>query len=319
MNRRQLGLLRRAVSRLAVACGIGLVLGTGGLASAGIVVDGLASDWDVSVQNNNLSDYDTRAGSPGRQNIIGSASSTHSRGFGFGGSNVLRYMSEDTEDSNNNYWVGPQWGGQNYDSEFLGGSLLDGDMLSVLIVSGQRPNNGLAYYSPGDVRITTSIGTFGVEVGGNSTNNFGTTYSLDGNGNTVSVTTHSTSAGSIWKTTGSSSWLNDSIAALPDYPVQLNHGNSGVTYVGQSNFVFNKTYGGSSGQHSIIELQFNATVLFGHGVTIQSISWYPSCANDEMVINLNQTTAPEPATLVGLAGLLTATLVGARRRRVVAN
>jgi hypothetical protein len=69
--------------------------------------------------------------------------------------------------------VTPWTGGQKYDAEFLAvaldrqaGQSLRNAKLSILIVSGLRPDNGASYFAPGDIRVDGAAGSFGIEIGG---------------------------------------------------------------------------------------------------------------------------------------------------------
>src|SRR3569623_1864256 len=116
-----------------------------------IQVDGDLSDWDVVVSDGNESNFYHLNPSIG----------------------LLGYHRDDQSDSaGDGGYLGPHYGGQNYDAEFMGVALQD-SMLYVAIVTGQRPDNGLERYSPGDILIVTSNGLFGIEVGGGKGGNNG--------------------------------------------------------------------------------------------------------------------------------------------------
>lgn len=155
---------------------------------------------------------------------------------------------EDIFDGSNSQDVDPNRGGQNYDAEWMGTALV-GNTLYLGILSGVRPDNGFDKFGVGDVRLVAKnaqgqvIAEFGIEVGGGKggvsgdtaagvggtsvANSIGSTYLLDGSGNTTGVvlaensTSYATSsgtgtlgsnayklntgqtAGTIWKTKGS--------------------------------------------------------------------------------------------------------------------
>ena len=172
--------------------------------------------------------------------------------------------------------------------------------LADSIVTGQRPDNGFKYFEPGDIRIETSLGTYGIEVGGGkggkggsaiSDGASGSTYKMNSNGD---VTDHYTAssrqvAGSIW---ADLDWLADPIA--PYGPVQFKiDGDS--TLVGQADYVF--TRNSYTTQHAVIELAFDLDVL--EGAMIQSVHWRPTCGNDEL--NVQFDAVPEPTTIAFLA------------------
>jgi hypothetical protein len=299
----------RALAILCIALGL-----TSPQARAAIVVNGLLNDWNVTVSDNN--------------------------GSNFSSPNAPFFMREDTDDlAGDGGFVGPLYGGQNYDGEFLA-ARLDGTRLSIVVVSGQRPDNGLARFGPGDIRIVTSAGTFGIEVGGGAGGGSGTqivqgalgaTYRLNSHGFTAGVLYSNGSstgtitgspplvasalqtAGSVWK---NPTWIDDPIP--PPGPTQMQF--VGGTYVGLSDYVY--TRNSVTTQHSIIELGFDAYSFIGNA-TINSISWRPSCGNDELDITLNTTIpTPEPASLAiwsllaGAAGCLGACRIAPSRQRV---
>lgn len=298
---------------------------------AGIVVDGSTSDWGVTVIDGTSTNK--TPSSFGTGTLLVPAVSNN----GYGGNAVyyrylpnsketLFFQTEDQDDTAGvGGYLGPYYGGQDYDAEFLGASLSNGRTLSILLVSGQRPDNGngLSNYSPGDIRISTSVGVFGIEVGGNANDNFATTYTLNSSGFTTSVATYNTrTAGSIWKTSSTPDsdayWIPDAIPAAPNYPVQLNHATVGgmpaSNFVGNANFLFTKNSVTSS--HSILEASFDAFSLFGAGVKINSISWYPSCGNDSLIITMGGAqTVPEPSALAIVPSLSLLAMFCQRYRR----
>ncbi len=260
---------------------IALLFSLSALAFAGtITVDGDLSDWGVTVADSNASTFDI---------------STDPLEIG-----LLDFMSEDTDDNNNNYWVGPNYGGQNYDAEFLGVASYGGN-LYLAIVSGQRPDNGLKYYAPGDIRIETSSGVFGIEVGGGlyGTSDLGyfivegaagTTYVLTSSGYTDSVVSPITQlAGSVWQ---NAVWFVDPIT--PGVETQQL---SGGALVGTADYYFTRNSYGD--QHSIIELSVPLG-FFGAQNTITDIYWRPSCGNDELHVGL----LAIPTNIVPLPGAM---------------
>jgi len=292
---------------------IALLFSFGTLAFAGtITVDGDLADWGVSVD-------DSTTSTPA-SNITGYA--------GHSGIGLLGWMCEDTDDTSNSYYVGPNYGGQNYDAEFLGVASYGGD-LYLAIVSGQRPDNGADKYAPGDIRIVTSGGVFGIEVGGGLYDSddgsyivagaLGTTYGLTDSGYTKSVDTAITQlAGSVWK---DATWYTD-----PIFPGVETQQISGGTHVGTANYHFTRNSWFTSseswgGQHSIIELSVSLST-FGAQNTITDIYWRPSCGNDELHVelpNIPTNIVPLPGAIG--PGLVVLALLGVarsiRRRRVL--
>lgn len=263
-------------------------------------VDGDLSDWGIAVA-------DGTAASPVGTNYSGLRT------------DLAGYHEEDTNDRSNSYYLGPNYGGQNYDGEFFGAAV-QGSTLYLGILTGQRPDNGFdssgrGLFSPGDIRIETSLGVFAIEVGGGAVGNAGaaitegaagTTYQVNSHGYTTgSVTTDPLQvAGSIWSNVD---WILDPIA--PSQPVQFEI-NGGSTQVGTADYIY--TRNSVTNQHSIIELAFDMGA-FG-GASITDFYWLPSCGNDELHINTDITTVPEPASMALLALGLVGMGMGRRRK-----
>lgn len=274
---------------------------------AGFVVDGDLSDWGVT--NSTLTTW-----------TIASVSSGAAIGDGF----EFKYMREDSSDTaGDSGFLGPNYGGQNYDAEFLGVGR-NGSYLVIAIVTGQRPDNGFARFAPGDIRIGTSLGYFGVEVGGGAGGNGGaainegapgSTYTLNSSGFTTAHTASPPgnlhTAGSVWLTSPSD-WILDPITAgTPPFdgkqPVQLQF--TGGILKGTADYIY--TLNSLTAQHAVIELAIPMSV-FG-GALIESVQWAPACGNDVLYVE-TAIHSPEPATLVmsllGMAGF-----AGVRRYR----
>ncbi|MFO1092515.1 MAG: PEP-CTERM sorting domain-containing protein [Planctomycetaceae bacterium] len=239
------------------------------------------------------------------------------------------YFKEDTPGNDGHgTTLGPNQGGQDYDAEFIGVGV-SGTKLNIVIVTGQRQDNGLAYYSPGDIRITATNGDlFGIEVGGGkggagassvglgsagsffNLNSDGTTKT-DGSGVVFDSISHT--AGTVWKTL-STDWQVDPInGGTPPLngqeQVQVQF-TKGTLKGAASSYIY--AFGSTLGQHAVIELQVDLSV-FG-GDTLNNMRWAPSCGNDFVYVDLATVTthneAPEPATfvmgmlgMVGMAGL----------------
>jgi len=312
--------------------GLGLLGVVAGAApAAALTVDGNLSDWNVTVN-----DWTSYCGTS-------NAGSCHSSVFstvaapGLGGTFI-----EDTNDKSNSYAVGPNSGGQNYDVEFMAVAL-QGSNLFVAISSGQRPDNGKSYYSPGDIRIVVNGTTkYGIEVGGGvgglsssssaiTEGAAGTTYNVTSSGYTNSTTptlatAAAQTAGSIWKNV---SWITDPIynSSNPSDPnnpkteVQFQT-NGSSQQVGTADYVF--TRNSSTTQHSFIELSFDLSVLLGSDQSAWSnnfleLGWAPSCGNDIGVVfeipPQGDIPNPEPATIsIMLLGLVGAARMRRRRR-----
>lgn len=279
------------------------IAATATAASAGtLVVDGDTSDWGVYVGHGNTSNMNSYSGHPG----IG----------------LLGFVAEDQDDfADVTGYLGPLSGGQDYDAEFLAAAQ-DGGLLHVLLVSGQRPGNSFKWFGPGDLRIETSAGTYGLEVGGGPggpgapdsvvEGDAGTTYTFKSNGYTLAAngTDAAQTAGSLWF---SPTWLDDPIA--PFEPTQMEIG--GGLFVGLADYVF--TLNSYTWQHSVIELAFDPAWLDGE---LTSIHWRPAWGNDELdlvvrlVDDLNRQGAPigAPLPAAAIPGFLGLVALGAIRR-----
>lgn len=282
--------------------GMAVVIGLAAAAHAGpITVDGDLSDWGLTIADNN-------------------GSNINAGGYSYGKPAwVYDFMSEDTEDRYNNYQVGPEWGGQNYDAEFLGVASHDGKIFLAL-VSGQRPDNGASLWAPGDIRIETTNHRYGIEVGGGAAKSGGAGiaegapgafYYLNSNGYTVSPFVDETNAFLAGTLVEDATFWNDPIN--PHLPTQVEQVLAG-TNLGLTDYFF--SLNSISTQHSLIELSFDASLLDGD---IKSIHWRPSCGNDELDIVFEAPFRPQSVPLprgavLGFAGLGFLGLLGYRRR-----
>lgn len=277
-------------------------------------VDGNLSEWGITVGDNNTSNF-AGLGKIG----VGSAL--------LGGSTLYYHVEDQNDNAGASAYVGPQYGGQAYDAEFMG-VVVQGSKISLAIVTGQRPSNGLSKFSPGDIRIQTSIGSFGIEVGGVpvtdtvttvTEGDLGVTFQMNSDGSTRgakdsgsglygSPTTAFAApqfnqvAGSIWH---NPVWLQNPLSPTMDVQILSVSG----TPFGMADFVY--TLNSQTAKHSIIELVFD---FQGMG-EVQSIAWSPGCGNDIVEVELPPGVhAPEPASLAVWAGLLMGVFCWRRRR-----
>ena len=241
-----------------------------------------------------------------------------------GQSFTYKYVMEDSNDTSNSYTVGPNTGGQNYDSEFMGIGRY-GDQVVIGILTGQRPDNGFSNFAPGDIKITTDKGVFGVEVGGGiggtSASNsavrlggLGTNYMTASDGSTVgalnsdgsykvnngistSTLKQNTSgnnslahplqtAGSIWF---NPVWLKDPIAnPTTDVQIQYSSG-SPVGYADSYMYTRNQTDLNSpqwwkADVYQHAIIEVAIPISVFIGAQITQVEWSPSCGNDILVI-----------------------------------
>lgn len=279
-----------------LAAGMAMVSLPAGAAT--ITVDGDLSDWGVTVADSNNSNFSSPASNIG----------------------LLATFEEDQNDNTNNLYLGPNYGGQNYDAEFLGVALQN-TTLFVAIATGQRPDNGLKNYSPGDIHLTIDGQTYGIEVGGGVGGGAGTmitegadgsTYNLNSNGYTTGygTTAAAQTAGSVWV---GADWINDPIAPYSPVQMQINGASSQVA---TADYAY--TRNSVTSQHAIIELALDVTNLMDEdGEGLIGIHWSPSCGNDivhALFTASLETQIPEPGSaLVWLSGF--GVMAGMRYRR----
>lgn len=289
---------------------------------ASITIDGNLSDWGVSLANNNASNIMPKAAAPGSGSPHCAAPLDY------------YYACEDTNDNDASGLVGPQYGGQDYDVEFLAaarGAGANVGRLFVGIASGLRPDNGASHYGPGDLFLKVNGVGYVIEMGGGAGHTGGAAlgaqtqgqagsfYNLDANGNTVSQTPLANqSVGSVWRvadgTTTQTAWATQA--------TQWQKGANAVSVGAATVYSTLDSLSGNQNQHAVIEVGIDLA-LFGIGnqlATIDELRWGPSCFNDVLSINGIIPAIPEPATLpmtaLGL-GLLTFTALR-RRARVIA-
>jgi len=307
---------------MVTAIALGLTLVWGSTASAAIVtVDGGLSDWDVTpIDGTNTAG----SGSVYPAGTAGTGTATAFTGGGphtTGGGFTYKYDIEDIDDdSGHGVFLSPNYGGQDYDAEFLGAGT-DAGTLYIAILTGQRPDNGLLYFAPGDIYIMTDNGVYGIEVGGGAGHSgsdvgpidesaAGSYYDLFPNGTTDTHLAGAFGAGDLVYANLAANW-EDAIASSGGFDVQLLSGR----YTGYTaDYVF--TLDTSTNKHGVIELALDLAG-FGAGNTITSIRWAPSCGNDLsfLQVDLNaEGDVPEPTSLALLVmgGL---SFLGVRRFR----
>jgi len=261
------------MSQRILAVGLACLVFGSAPAFASFIVDGDLSDWGVTVADNNNSVF----------------------GFSTAFSVLGTHLEDQNDNAGDGGALGPNQGGQNYDAEMMAVAVHAGHMY-VAVVTGQRPDNGFTRYAPGDIRIETDAGSYGLEVGGGpgggdgtllSTGAFGSTYTLKGNGYTLAhaYANERQTVGSIW---GEVTWLMDPIN--PKEPTQFEITNASE-FLGEAEYIY--TRDSDTAQHAVIEFAFDLSLFAGQ--TLESIHWRPSCGNDELDV-----AVPEPGALASL-------------------
>lgn len=270
-------------------------------------VDGNASDWGVTVADANGSSFPT----------------------------TVYSMTEDTSDFHGDSgYVGPNYGGQNYDVEYMAAQV-HGTRVYLLMVSGLRPDNGLKRFGPGDIRVRNGSGTiYGIEIGGGVgggdgsmliEGQKGSTYKLRNNGYTISHADADAAqtTGSIWKDV---TWVQDPINPKTPVQFEIDANSERLDINGAYSPVeYRYTRDTQTDEHSVIEMSFDLRTFIdiGHNGLLD-IEWGPSCGNDVLHVTIPIPTlstvtlldVPEPGAILtfslALAGLGG---VAAKRRR----
>ena len=289
----------------------------GNVFAAPIVVDGRLDDWGVRLGDANTSNISVPL-APASVNAVPVA--CFSKG-----------MCEDQNDTSNSHALGPHFGGQNYDVEFLG-VRRQGSQIFIGIASGLRPDNGFGLYGPGDLFLRLDGIAYAIEIGGGAGGSSallgtallggsaGSTYTLNSSGHTTALAAQSAAqkAGSIWRESDIN-YLKDPITHTINTQFTLKPGRTDSDKIGDADFIFTRNQtpdtvnGGFLTQHSVIELSFDAG-LFG-GVDELEAYWGPVCSNDGLEYHGN--VVPEPGTCalfaLGLAGFGGARFGGIRK------
>ncbi len=347
-----------------------LLLG-GGQAMAGITaitVDGNLADWGITRNPGGVNGdpkgtllYDATAYSgyqyPSASNSEDYYGTRDSYVPATGDSHTLSlyYHLEDSEDHKNGYQTGPLYGGQDYDAEALVVHVSQTDVY-IAIATGQRFDNGRAYYAPGDIYIADTNGDrrFGIEVGGGVGRNpwdgtswmikegdSGTHYNVKSDGYTSTnnpADSTKRQAGSIWATTNAD-WESNPTNGQKTQLVALTVDESQLladyvyyapAYDGDGNDLKpRKNSDDLFDAHAFIELSFSIDSVTGLEELLADgavFGWSPVCGNDLLATPVvkvelsppegGDSAAPEPASALVWGGLL----LGCgwiRRRRMV--
>lgn len=292
-----------------------------------VAVDGSLADWGVNLLNNDGSNIRPNVASGGSTSPLCTVPASQV------------WACEDSSDTaTSGGFVGPQYGGQNYDVEFLGAAR-SGNNLFIGIASGLRPDNGFTAYAPGDLFFTINGVGYVVEMGGGTggatttiqtSGMDGAYYQLDSSGNTTVATQMSNQViGSIWKVPAGAPLLNSSAISggtngvtstsswAGTVPTQFLRGTDSI-YVGQATvFETLNVTPASYNQHAVVEVSIDMSIAafeISNGYSMTDLHWGPACYNDVLLVaGLAPPTIPEPSTTL-LFGLGMLGLIGLRRR-----
>jgi hypothetical protein len=257
---------------------LALVVSLGTTAHGAPVVDGNLAEWGIGMQGGHNT-YDALYGVSYPMASNGGVAGTITSGLPIG--LPVDFHVEDSNDSSGiDYRVGPLYGGQDFDAEFLGVAHDPlGNKLWIAISTGQRSDNAFAYFEPGDILIQTVHGTYyGVET-------WGKTFNLDSLGHVTSVV-DGFQQGSLVETSGTGDWLGG-ISGSNNPTTQV----VGGTVVGTTDFVYHEAGLVGGTQHAWIEAGIDLS-LFDSAPSL--VRWAPSCGNDELEIEVTITPLSPP-------------------------
>jgi hypothetical protein len=186
-----MGVSRRAAGWAGALMGAALMTAGHAVAAQLPAANGSLSDWGITVKDGNVCTGNcTNSSSALHFNGNGTIYNTglgattgfqlqdRVEGIAFGapgapsaGNPGGTPRNEDIYDGLNTGLVDPNYGGQNYDAEWMG-TALNGTKLSIAILSGVRPDNGFSKFAPGDIRLVAKnsgggvIAEYGIETGG---------------------------------------------------------------------------------------------------------------------------------------------------------
>ena len=143
-------------------------------------------------------------------------------------------------------------------------------------------------YAPGDIKIDTSGGVYGVEVGGGMGGGSGSAITTGAPGSSYTMNQGFTTGyiATPAAQTAGSVWFNPYFNFFQQMQIPA------ATFVGNSDYIFTRNT--VTSQHAIIELSIPLS-FFGTN-QLQNISWAPSCDNSYLTINCSP--VPEPSSVV---------------------
>ncbi len=193
-------------------------------------------------------------------------------------------------------YVGPGWGGQAFDVEYLG-LQFDGNNLYFGLQTGFDPVNGSGIYDPGDFALD-------VDNDGNYD------YALDFSFNSSNEVTFSLYENPVWI----DGMYNQHAEADPFENTNTND--------------LLASFGGAFGMHSnlpsnvdggisyVLEGGFDMSLLTGYTGGPIGIHWTMECGNDFLNYSASPSPVPEPASMILLgSGLLGLAAAGRRKRK----
>ncbi|MBN2293401.1 MAG: hypothetical protein JXM70_13310 [Pirellulales bacterium] len=299
------------------------------MAVATINVDGDLNEWGISPASYNFNG-NLLTPSSSVYTLPGEWSNTSGYGYHgqatLPGGEIVYYHAEDTSGD----YLGPERGGQNYDTEYLG-AVLTSSKLYIALSTGQRQDNGKSYFAPGDFHIVVADSDiYGIEVGGGvggsgataiNLGDSGSTYNLNYQGytnwsNPLASINPLQTAGSVWQANGTNDWYIENVGGYPHLATQLLNGN----LTGNADaYVYNFESG--LGTHAFIELCVDLDLLGDPPpLSNMKVAWRPSCGNDEAYLCVEIPSGPppqvpEPSSFIVWGILISLACVGSRRLR----
>jgi len=254
----------------------------------GFTADGSLTEWGVSLAG--------LPANPGNAAFVPSSTPGGVDGFSYA-----------VEDGTSGSWgyVGPGYGGQNYDWEAMYVTY-DSSNVYVAIVTGTDQAGQYAWstsqrHYPGDIFVD---------------------FGDDGSWELAIETGHAGTAGAMYS--GPGTWWTNPTDYPSSAPSEINYGTS-PTLQGNASFFYSNAVTGDDnllagtstfGDHNVIELSFarnNGSGDWLAGCDSFTVHWTQDCGNDLARVNVDM-PVPEPGTVV-MVGSVLAGLLGARRMK----